>query len=98
MAVLLVIQSINTGISLSQAVTTKAALNPSLTTSVAVKRDGQWQNIESSFLVPGDLVKLAADSVIPADCKVNKVEFYCMCVNQKFRDSKQKSETNKIDI
>ena len=77
-AVFLVIQFINYGISLSEAIVsnnTVAALKaPSTTLLAAVKRDGLWQDIESSLIVPGDLVKLAAGSMIPADCRLNEVE------------------------
>ena len=45
----------------------KAALKPLAT----VQRDGKWQNIDASLLVPGDLVLLASGSAIPADCIVN---------------------------
>ncbi len=36
-----------------------------------VKRDGQWYNVHAVDLVPGDLVLLAAGSIIPADCRIN---------------------------
>ena len=31
-------------------------------------RDGEWLNMESWNLVPGDLVKLTLGDLIPADC------------------------------
>lgn len=46
----------------------KGALKPVAT----AKRDGSWQQINASLLVPGDLVKLAAGSVVPADCSINE--------------------------
>ena len=76
MAILLGIQFINAAISFYE--TTKAgnavkALKASLKPVATVKRDGQWQNVDAAILVPGDLVKLAAGSAIPADCWVNEV-------------------------
>ncbi len=41
--------------------------------NATVKRDGCWQNIDASILVPGDLIKLAGGCNIPADCYVNEV-------------------------
>jgi H+-transporting ATPase len=49
-----------------------AALKSSLKPVATVKRDGAWQNIDSALLVPGDLVKLAAGSAVPADCTINE--------------------------
>jgi len=77
MAILLGIQFINAAISFYE--TTKAgnavkALKASLKPVATVKRDGQWQNVDAAILVPGDLVKLAAGSAIPADCWVNEGE------------------------
>jgi H+-transporting ATPase len=75
MAILLGIQFINAAISFYE--TTKAgnavaALKASLKPIATVKRDGKWQNVDAAILVPGDLVKLAAGSAIPADCYVNE--------------------------
>ena len=50
------------------------ALKASLKPLATVKRDGRWQNIDRAALVPGDLVKLAAGSAVPADCYVNEAE------------------------
>ena len=33
-----------------------------------VNRSGEWFNMESKNLVPGDLVKLTPGDLIPADC------------------------------
>lgn len=49
-----------------------AALKSSLKPLATVKRDGKWQQIDAAVIVPGDLVKLAAGSAIPADCSVNE--------------------------
>ncbi|KAI8475078.1 MAG: hypothetical protein J3K34DRAFT_517717 [Monoraphidium minutum] len=48
-----------------------AALKASLKPTATCKRDGKWQNLDAAFLVPGDLVLLAAGSSVPADCLVN---------------------------
>ncbi|EKX32039.1 hypothetical protein GUITHDRAFT_82635 [Guillardia theta CCMP2712] len=75
MAILLIIQFTNAGISFYE--TTKAgdavaALKASLKPRATCKRDGQWQDIDATLLVPGDLVLLAAGSAVPADCYVNE--------------------------
>lgn len=48
-----------------------AALKNSLKPVATVCRDGKWQPIDATLLVPGDLVKLAAGSAVPADCSIN---------------------------
>ena len=70
-------QLINAAISFYE--TTKAgnavaALKASLKPSATVKRDGKWQNMDASLIVPGDLVLLAAGSAVPADSYVNHGE------------------------
>merc|ERR1711937_136937 len=35
------------------------------------KRDGKWQVIDGTTVVPGDMVLLASGSAMPADCRVN---------------------------
>lgn len=49
-----------------------AALKNSLKPIATAKRDGVWQQIDATLLVPGDLVKLAAGSAVPADCSINE--------------------------
>ena len=49
-----------------------AALKQSLKPNATVYRDGSWQNIDAAVVVPGDLVKLASGSAVPADCSVNE--------------------------
>lgn len=51
-----------------------AALKNSLKPSATVKRDGKWITIDAALLVPGDMVKLAAGSAVPADCSIHKGE------------------------
>jgi H+-transporting ATPase len=48
-----------------------AALRQSLKPSATVFRDGQWQEIDAGVIVPGDKVKLASGSAVPADCTIN---------------------------
>jgi len=49
-----------------------AALRASLKPVAVVSRDGTFKNIDASFLVPGDLIKVAAGSAVPADCRLNE--------------------------
>ncbi|KPA78643.1 putative mitochondrial P-type H -ATPase, putative (H1A-1) [Leptomonas pyrrhocoris] len=49
-----------------------AALKNSLKPVATAYRDGKWQQIDAAVLVPGDLVKLAAGSAVPADCSINE--------------------------
>ncbi|CCW69579.1 unnamed protein product [Phytomonas sp. Hart1] len=49
-----------------------AALKNSLKPMATVKRDGKWQQIDAAVIVPGDLVKLASGSAVPADCSINE--------------------------
>ena len=69
MAILLLIQFTNASISFYE--TTKAgdaiaALKSSLKPAATAKRDGKWQVIEATLIVPGDLVLLGSGSAIPA--------------------------------
>ncbi|CUF89536.1 P-type H+-ATPase, putative [Bodo saltans] len=49
-----------------------AALRSSLKPLATAFRDGKWQNIDAGGIVPGDLVKLASGSAVPADCSINE--------------------------
>ncbi|KAF5219432.1 P-type H+-ATPase [Trypanosoma cruzi] len=49
-----------------------AALKNSLKPVATVHRDGTWQQLDAALLVPGDLVKLASGSAVPADCSINE--------------------------
>ncbi len=51
----------------SRAQATLAALKSKLALTASVKRDGTWQTIPATNLVPGDLVKLSLGSVVAAD-------------------------------
>ena len=46
------------------------ALKKGLALKARVLRDGKWQEIEASLLVPGDVVRLRLGDVIPADGKL----------------------------
>lgn len=39
-----------------------------------VKRDGRWQRLDSEEIIPGDYVKVAAGSIVPADIRILKCE------------------------
>lgn len=49
-----------------------AALKASLKPKATAKRDGKWQEMDATLLVPGDLVLLCAGAAVPADCIVNE--------------------------
>jgi H+-transporting ATPase len=77
MGILLAIQFVNASISFYE--TTKAgdavaALKSSLKPTATCKRDGKFQVMDATLLVPGDTVLLASGSAIPADCIVNHSE------------------------
>lgn len=46
------------------------ALMDSLAPKAKVKRDGQWNEIESADLVPGDMVAFKIGDIVPADCRL----------------------------
>merc|ERR1712054_456697 len=74
MGILLFINFANAAIGFYE--TTKAAdavdaLKKSLKPKATVKRDGKWQVIDGTTVVPGDMVLLASGSAMPADCRVN---------------------------
>merc|ERR1712054_236383 len=75
--------------------TTKAAdavdaLKKSLKPKATVKRDGKWQVIDGTTVVPGDMVLLASGSAMPADCRVN--------VNVKEREPGSELAVSQIDV
>jgi len=77
MCILLFINLANAAIGFYE--TTKAAdaveaLKKSLKPKATVKRDGKWQVIDGTHVVPGDMVLLASGSAMPADCRVNVKE------------------------
>ncbi|KAG7088689.1 hypothetical protein E1B28_012660 [Marasmius oreades] len=48
------------------------ALMDSLAPKAKVKRDGQWSEIESAELVPGDMVSFKIGDIVPADCRLTE--------------------------
>ena len=46
------------------------ALMDSLAPKAKVKRDGQWNEIESADLVPGDMIAFKIGDIVPADCRL----------------------------
>ncbi|EPQ52391.1 plasma membrane H+-transporting ATPase [Gloeophyllum trabeum ATCC 11539] len=48
------------------------ALMDSLAPKAKVKRDGKWDEIESSELVPGDMVSFKIGDIVPADCRLTE--------------------------
>lgn len=48
------------------------ALMDSLAPKAKVKREGKWLEIESSELVPGDMVSFKIGDVVPADCRLTE--------------------------
>jgi H+-transporting ATPase len=47
-----------------------SSLQQKLSIKAQTKRDGQWRLIESSLLVPGDIVQLGVGNVVPADVQI----------------------------
>jgi len=54
----------------SKAMNTVALLKKKLAQKALVKRNGKFQEIQASELVPGDIVKLRIGSIVPADVKL----------------------------
>lgn len=48
------------------------ALMDSLAPKAKVKRAGQWREIESSILVPGDMISFKIGDIVPADCRLTE--------------------------
>ncbi|KAF9009884.1 plasma membrane H+-transporting ATPase [Cyathus striatus] len=48
------------------------ALMDSLAPKAKVKRGGSWSEIESSNLVPGDMVSFKIGDIVPADCRLTE--------------------------
>jgi H+-transporting ATPase len=48
------------------------ALMDSLAPKAKVKRNGSWLEIESSDLVPGDMVSFKIGDIVPADCRLTE--------------------------
>lgn len=48
------------------------ALMDSLAPKAKVKRNGTWSEIESSDLVPGDMISFKIGDIVPADCRLTE--------------------------
>ncbi|KAL4072442.1 hypothetical protein V8B97DRAFT_2006860 [Scleroderma yunnanense] len=48
------------------------ALMDSLAPKAKVKRNGQWSEIESADLVPGDMISFKIGDIVPADCRLTE--------------------------
>jgi H+-transporting ATPase len=48
------------------------ALMESLAPKAKVKRNGTWSEIESSGLVPGDMISFKIGDIVPADCRLTE--------------------------
>jgi H+-transporting ATPase len=48
------------------------ALMDSLAPKAKVRRGGQWSEIESSTLVPGDMISFKIGDIVPADCRLTE--------------------------
>ena len=48
------------------------ALMDSLAPKAKVKRAGQWREIESANLVPGDMISFKIGDIVPADCRLTE--------------------------
>jgi len=48
------------------------ALMDSLAPKAKVKRDGQWSEIDSAGLVPGDMISFKIGDIVPADCRLTE--------------------------
>lgn len=53
-----------------QAANAVEALKKQLALRALAKRDGSWRDIDSKFLVPGDVIRLRLGDIIPADAKL----------------------------
>ena len=72
--ILCVIQFTNASISyyeMTKAGDAVAALQHSLQPTATAKRNGTWETIPATLLVPGDTILLSSGANIPADCRIN---------------------------
>ncbi len=59
----------------NKALSALKVLKQKLAKKALVLRDGKWQEIESKYLVPGDIIKLKIGDIIPADVKLLEGDF-----------------------
>ncbi|RCV46235.1 hypothetical protein SETIT_9G516100v2 [Setaria italica] len=67
---LLVINSIISFIEENNAGNAAAALMARLAPKTKALRDGQWQELDASILVPGDIISIKLGDIIPADARL----------------------------
>jgi H+-transporting ATPase len=48
------------------------ALMDSLAPKAKVRRNGTWREVESSDLVPGDMISFKIGDIVPADCRLSE--------------------------
>jgi len=58
-----------------QAANALEALKGQLALKARVRRDGKWQGIMARELVPGDIIRLRAGDIIPADVKLTEGDY-----------------------
>lgn len=46
------------------------ALMESLAPKAKCRRDNQWSELESAYLVPGDVISFKIGDIVPADCRL----------------------------
>jgi len=69
--VILFMLCINSGIEFFQTIQASNAMDAlknSMAPKSKVMRDGKWAEVESKFLVPGDVINISNGTIIPADC------------------------------
>jgi H+-transporting ATPase len=52
-----------------------AALKKGLAPEAVARRDGKWQTVQASTLVPGDIVKIRLGVIVPADLRMVKGDY-----------------------
>jgi Mg2+-importing ATPase len=71
--VIIAIVLIGAGINFWQSFRTQKAvdeLRAGVVTTATVKRDGQWREVPRRELVPGDIIRLSAGDLVPADARL----------------------------
>ena len=71
--VIIAIVLIGAGINFWQSFRTQKAvdaLRAGVVTTATVRRDGQWQEVRRRELVPGDIIRLSAGDLVPADARL----------------------------
>ncbi len=74
-AILLIFNSIVGFVQEFQAANSVDALKKQLALKARVKRDGKWQEVEATSLVPGDVIRVRLGDIIPADVKLAEGDY-----------------------